>query len=213
MICVLHPPSNRAREASVGLPKLGVRVSQTRVWWSMLLRLAGVHQGLVAAPRAPLGAWGPLTNGLSTGSCNTLTGECHALPHCLGPQSYKLLPYLTFHYGVRVLQRHQVVGAGQLLVGNWILGVQIVNVWICVRPGPCVLFLKILFIFRQRGREGEKHQCVVASYVPPHWGTWPAIHAGMCPDWESNQQPFGSQAGIQSTEPHQPGPCVLSNQW
>ena len=28
---------------------------------------------------------------------------------------------------------------------------------------------------------------------------------GMCPDWESNQRPFGSQASAQSTEPHQPG--------
>ena len=27
----------------------------------------------------------------------------------------------------------------------------------------------------------------------------------MCPDWESNQQPFGLQAGAQPTEPHQPG--------
>ena len=28
-------------------------------------------------------------------------------------------------------------------------------------------FKKIyLFIFRERGKEGEKHQCVVASYVP-----------------------------------------------
>ena len=27
---------------------------------------------------------------------------------------------------------------------------------------------------------------------------------GMCPDWESNLQPFGLQAGTQSTEPHQP---------
>ena len=34
--------------------------------------------------------------------------------------------------------------------------------------------LKKLFIFRERGRdgerEGEKHQCVVASSAPPHWG-------------------------------------------
>ena len=29
--------------------------------------------------------------------------------------------------------------------------------------------------------------------------------AGMCPDWESNLQPFGSQADTQSTEPHEPG--------
>ena len=28
---------------------------------------------------------------------------------------------------------------------------------------------------------------------------------GMCPDWEWNQRPFGSQAGAQSAEPHQPG--------
>ena len=35
-----------------------------------------------------------------------------------------------------------------------------------------------------------------------------ACSPGMCPDWEPNQQPFGSQAGTQSTEPHQPGPGV-----
>ena len=28
---------------------------------------------------------------------------------------------------------------------------------------------------------------------------------GMCPDWELNQCPFGSQAGTQFTEPHSPG--------
>ena len=32
-----------------------------------------------------------------------------------------------------------------------------------------------------------------------------AHNPGMSSDWESNQQPFGWQAGIQSTEPHQPG--------
>ena len=64
-----------------------------------------------------------------------------------------------------------------------------------------------LFILRERRREGErereKHQCVVASHVPPT--DEQARNPGMCPDWESNQQPFGSQAGTQSTEPHQPG--------
>ena len=69
-----------------------------------------------------------------------------------------------------------------------------------------MFFLKTLFIFRDRGREGEregeKHQCVVASHVPP---TGDLAHIpGMCPDWESNQRPFGSQAHAQSTEPHQP---------
>ena len=32
----------------------------------------------------------------------------------------------------------------------------------------------------------------------------------MCPDWESNQWLFGSQARTQSTEPHQPGWNTLS---
>ena len=32
-----------------------------------------------------------------------------------------------------------------------------------------------------------------------------ACNPGMCPDWESNRRPCGSQAGAQSTQPHQPG--------
>ena len=32
-----------------------------------------------------------------------------------------------------------------------------------------------------------------------------AHNLGTCPDWESNRRPFGSQASVQSTEPHQPG--------
>ena len=52
-------------------------------------------------------------------------------------------------------------------------------------------------------KEGEKHQCVAASHMLPTGDL--ARNPGMCPDWESNQQPFGSQASVQSTEPHQPG--------
>ena len=37
----------------------------------------------------------------------------------------------------------------------------------------------------------------------PYWG--PARNPGICPDWESNWRPFGSQARTQSTEPHQKG--------
>ena len=33
---------------------------------------------------------------------------------------------------------------------------------------------------------------------------------GMYPVWELNQQPFGSQAGTQSTEPHQPGHILMT---
>ena len=69
-----------------------------------------------------------------------------------------------------------------------------------------------LFIFRQRGREGEKegekHQCVVASQVPPTGDL--ASNPGMCPDWELNRRTFDLQAGAQSTESHQPGPITVS---
>ena len=74
-------------------------------------------------------------------------------------------------------------------------------------------FLKILFIYFQRGgregeREGEKHQCVVASRAPPTGDL--AHNSGICPDWELNLWHFGSQARAQSTELHQPGPKFLS---
>ena len=39
-----------------------------------------------------------------------------------------------------------------------------------------------------------------------------ARNPGMCPDQESNWQRFGSQAGAQCTEPHQPGLSILSKQ-
>ena len=48
-------------------------------------------------------------------------------------------------------------------------------------------FFKVLFIYRQRGREGErgeKHQCVVASRIPLRG---PGCNPGVCPNWESNQ--------------------------
>ena len=57
------------------------------------------------------------------------------------------------------------------------------------------LFLNIfyLFIFRERGREGErkgeKHQYVLASHMPPTGDL--ALNPGMCPNWESNQELFG----------------------
>ena len=70
-------------------------------------------------------------------------------------------------------------------------------------------FLKILFIFRERERDREKHQSVVASQEPPTGDL--ACKPGMHPDWESNQKLFASQSGAQSTEPHQPGLYPDSN--
>ena len=76
--------------------------------------------------------------------------------------------------------------------------------------GPILfLFFKKDFIYlslergREGEREGEKHQCGVASWAPLTGDT--AHSPGMCPDWESNWWPFGSQAGTHPTEPHQPG--------
>ena len=85
---------------------------------------------------------------------------------------------------------------------------------------PNIFFFLLLFFldfiylfFRQRGRErereGEKHQCVVASGAPPTGDL--ACNPGMCSDWESNLRPFASQAGAQSTEPHQPEPLPTFN--
>ena len=70
------------------------------------------------------------------------------------------------------------------------------------------LVLKRFYLFLERGREGEregeKHQCVVASHAPPSGDL--SHNPDMCPDWEWNQWPFGSLASAQSTEPYQPGP-------
>ena len=56
-----------------------------------------------------------------------------------------------------------------------------------------LFFKRFCLFFREWGkegeREGEKHQCVVASHTPPTGDL--ACSAGMCPDWESNQWPFG----------------------
>ena len=64
-----------------------------------------------------------------------------------------------------------------------------------------------IFIFiesgREREREGEKYQCVVVSHVPAAGDL--ASNPGMCPDWDLNWWPFGSQPSIQSTETYQPG--------
>ena len=61
-----------------------------------------------------------------------------------------------------------------------------------------------LFTLRERAREwereGEKHQCVVVSHVPPTGDL--AHNPGMHPDWEWNWWSFSSQAGAQSTESH-----------
>ena len=73
-----------------------------------------------------------------------------------------------------------------------------------------LVYLKILFIYfleREEGREKERERNINV-WLPltcPVLGPDLAHNPGVCPDWESNQRPFGLQAGTQSTEPHQPG--------
>ena len=54
------------------------------------------------------------------------------------------------------------------------------------------LLKNYLFIFREKGREGEiqgeKRQCVVAYSTPPTGDL--SCNPGVCPDWKSNQRPF-----------------------
>ena len=64
-----------------------------------------------------------------------------------------------------------------------------------------------IYLFFGEGKGGrkraKKHQCVVVSCAPPTGDL--ACNPGMCPDWESNQTPFGSQ-WCSTTEPFEPGP-------
>ena len=71
----------------------------------------------------------------------------------------------------------------------------------------CFVFKVFIYLFLERGegkeRERERNINVFASHMHPVEDL--ACNPGTWPDWESNQQPFGSQAGTQSTELYQPG--------
>ena len=73
-----------------------------------------------------------------------------------------------------------------------------------------ILFFFNDFIYFQRERKGEreveKHQCVREVSM----GCLLTYNLGTCPDWESNQRPFGSQASAQSSKPHQSGLLYFS---
>ena len=68
------------------------------------------------------------------------------------------------------------------------------------------------------GRKRERNITVWLLFKHPPtrgvgWGGDQAHNPGLCPDWESSRRPFGSQAGTQSSEPHQPGPIILFTIW
>ena len=67
------------------------------------------------------------------------------------------------------------------------------------------LFIYLFILDRGEGREKgrETSMCGCLSHAP-YWGPGLAWNLGMFPDWESKGGLIGSQASIQSTEPHQP---------
>ena len=69
-------------------------------------------------------------------------------------------------------------------------------------------FKDFIYLFLERGeRREEERERNINVWLPltrPLLGDL-AWNPGLCPDRESNPQPFGSKAGTQSTEPHQPG--------
>ena len=69
-----------------------------------------------------------------------------------------------------------------------------------------------LFLETGKGREKERERNIYVREkhdrcMSPAGDL--AHNSGMCPDWELSQQPLSSQAGTQSTEPHQPGPIFM----
>ena len=104
----------------------------------------------------------------------------------------------------------QGVRVSWILIYLLLLGVQVIIAPVCSKQFD-LIFKKILFIyfFRERRREGERRER--NTDVPEmHWSvashTLPPGDLARNPsnsDWKSNRWPFNSQAGTQSTEPHQ----------
>ena len=93
----------------------------------------------------------------------------------------ELLSFVCLDFPILIIDRNGIIQ--YVIFCDWLLSLSI--------------FFKrfYLFIFRESGREGEregeKYQCVVAFHVAPTGDL--AHNPGICPDWESNLRPFGSQ--------------------
>ena len=70
-------------------------------------------------------------------------------------------------------------------------------------PHACLFYFLRFYLFLE-GREGERETSVCGCLSSVPTGSL-ACKPGMCPDWESNWRPFGSQACAQSIELHHPG--------
>ena len=71
---------------------------------------------------------------------------------------------------------------------------------VCFLASIYLFFLRFhLFIFREGGgkeKERERNISVWLHLACPPLDTWPTCNPGMCPDWESNQRPLGSQPAL-----------------
>ena len=60
-------------------------------------------------------------------------------------------------------------------------------------------FKDFIYFLREKGGRKRGRETSACGFAHPPTGDL-ACNPGMCPDWELNQQPFGSQAGAQSIE-------------
>ena len=130
--------------------------------------------------------------------------------------AFHLLLGHPIHMQVWVTGEHREAGIIIMLIMCWlpIAGYQTSPKFSGLKQLLFLILKKIyLFIFRERGREGEregeKHQHVIAFHVLLDGDL--TCNPGICTDWELNQWLFGLQASTQSTEPHQPGPYLFFN--
>ena len=66
------------------------------------------------------------------------------------------------------------------------------------------IYLFIYLFLEGREEERERNINVWLPLTPSPTPRDLAYNPGVCPDWESNRRPFGSQAGTQFTETHNP---------
>ena len=94
--------------------------------------------------------------------------------------------------------------ASMTSLSNPLLCVSFLSLFLVQSPTSFV-FKDFIYLFLEREEEKEKERERNINVWLPLAHPLLALNPGMCPDWESDWQLFGSQAGTQSTEPHQPG--------
>ena len=95
--------------------------------------------------------------------------------------------------------------------------------WIEREPYSFIFFLDFIYLYLERGEEKEKEgernihvrekYWLVASHTPPNGDL--THNPGVCPDWELNLWPFGSQAALNplSHTSHGRNPTFQRKHW